>query len=172
MGTGDENKSPMKPGEVIRIAVFFLLGLLLMMWVQPLLYRQRVFGVIRSMPLNDWIDRYYVAAWIVFGVSVLFTVGWYLLLLYNQGTSYKTLKLVWHLGLFLLVVVVSMAVYFNNRDAAGNLIQETVLSMMGLLFLDSVIVLYWLPTVTSTPGLLKKKTVPMAKIVNHLMGRN
>ncbi|HIK36763.1 MAG: hypothetical protein NZ901_03410 [Geminocystis sp.] len=162
----------MKPGEIIRIAMFFLLGLLLMMWLQPLLYRQRVFGVLRSMPLNEWIGKYYVAAWIVFGVSVLFTVGWYFLLLYNQGAPSRTLKLIWYLGLFLLVVAVSLVVYFNNRDAAGNLIQETVVSLMGLLFLDSVIVLYWLPTVTSTPGLLKKKTVPMAKIVNHLMGRN
>ncbi|RMD67430.1 MAG: hypothetical protein D6822_08275, partial [Cyanobacteria bacterium J149] len=74
--------------------------------------------------------------------------------------------------LFILTVVVFLAMYFNNQDENGELIQETVVSMTGLFLFDSLFLLYWLPTVTSTPGLLKRKTVPFAIPINDLINRN
>lgn len=162
----------MKVGEIIRIIVFALVGFFVIMWLQPFLYEQRFFGVIKSIPIRDWIQQYYVAAWIVFGFSVLFTVLWYIILLKNQGGSADSFKLLWVVGAGLLVLVVSLAVYFNNQDENGELIQETMFSMLGLFLFDSLFLLYWLPTVTSTPGLLKRKTVPFAIPVNDLMNRN
>ncbi|MGI0482537.1 hypothetical protein ACN4EE_17360 [Geminocystis sp. CENA526] len=162
----------MKVGEIMRIIIFTLVGFVIMMWLQPLLYRQNFFGVIRSIPLQDWIQQYYLAAWIIFGFSVTFTVLWCVILLKNQNGNASTYKLLWYIGLFLLVVIVSITVYFNNQDKNGELIQETLLSMIGLFWFNSLFLLYWLPTVTSTPGLLKRRTVPLAILINDLMGRN
>lgn len=71
-----------------------------------------------------------------------------------------------------MTVVVFLAMYFNNQDENGELIQETVVSMTGLFLFDSLFLLYWLPTVTSTPGLLRRQTVPFAILVNDLIDRN
>ena len=162
----------MKIGEIIRIIVFSLIGLVLMFWIQPLLYEQRFFGVIRTVPYSEWINQYMLAAGIIFAVSFISTITWCVMLLKNQDGDPNFFKLVWYLGLFVLVVVISITVYFNNQDPRGELIQETLISMMALFFMDSVLILYWLPTVTSTPGLLRKRTVPGAKLVNGLINRN
>ena len=162
----------MKVGEIIRIIVFSLIGLVLMFWIQPLLYEQRFFGVIRTIPYREWINQYMLAAGIIFAVSFAFTIIWYVMLLRNQNGDANYFKLLWYLGLFILVIVISVTVYFNNQDPRGELIQETLISMIGLFFVDSILILYWLPTVTSTPGLLRKRTVPGAKLVNNLMNRN
>lgn len=162
----------MKVGEIIRIIIFALVGFILMMWLQPLLYEEKFFGVVKAIPFRDWITQYYLGAWIVFSFSMIFTVLWYVILLKNQNGSASSFKLLWYIGLFLLVIIVSIAVYFNNQDENGKLIQETLISMMGLFLFDSLFLLYWLPTVTSTPGLLKRKTVPLAIPINDLMSRN
>ena len=162
----------MKVGEIIRIIIFALVGFVLMMWLQPLLYEQKFFGVIKTIPLSDWIKQYYLAAWIIFGFSLTLTVLWYVILFKNQNGSSSTFKLMWYIGLFLLTVVVVVTMYLNNQDENGELIQETVISMTGLFLFDSLFVLYWLPTVTSTPGLLRRRTVPLAIPVNDLIGRN
>lgn len=162
----------MKVGEIIRIIIFALVGFVLMIWLQPLLYEQKFFGVIKTIPLSDWIKQYYLAAWIVFGFSLTFTILWYVILFKNQNGSSSTFKMLWYIGLFLLTVIVVVTMYFNNQDEKGELIQETVISMTGLFLFDSLFMLYWLPTVTSTPGLLKRRTVPLAIPINDLMGRN
>ncbi len=162
----------MKVGEIIRIIIFALVGFILMMWLQPLLYEQKFFGVIRSIPFSDWVKQYTLAAWIIFAFSLSFTILWYVVLLKNQHGNASSFKLLWYIGLLLLVIIVSATVYFNNQDQNGELIQETLISMMGLFLFNSLFLLYWLPTVTSTPGLLKKKTVPGAIMVNGLMNRN
>lgn len=162
----------MKVGEIIRIIVFTLFGLIMMMWLQPYLYEQRFFGVIKAIPFSQWINQYYFGAWIVFGFSFLFTVLWYIILLKNQGGSAGSFQLLWYIGFFILTVVAILAMYFNNQDQNGSLIQETVNSMTGLFLFDSLFLLYWLPTVTSTPGLLKRRTVPFPIPINGLMNRN
>lgn len=162
----------MKAGEIIRIIIFMLIGLVVMIWLQPYLYDQKVFGVIKSIPYSEWIKQYTLAAGIIFGFSMSFTIIWYILLLKNQNGSASTWKLVWYIGLFLLAIIVSVTVYFNNQDENGELISETLISMVLLFLVDSLFLLYWLPTVTSTPGLLKKRAVPGAILINSLMGRN
>ena len=162
----------MKAGEIIRIIIFMLIGLFVMIWLQPYLYDQVVFGVIKSIPYSEWIKQYTLAAGIIFGFFISFTIIWYILLLKNQNSSASTWKLVWYIGLFLLAIIVSVTVYFNNQDENGELISETLISMVLLFLVDSLFLLYWLPTVTSTPGLLKKRAVPGAIFINSLMGRN
>jgi hypothetical protein len=166
----------MKIGEIIRIIVLSILGYLIMMLGQPWLYDNKVFGVIKSIRFNKWLPLYNTAALIIFGFSVAFTVLWYILTLINQNDNNRGLwKLLWYIGLGLLVVVISISIYFNNQypegAQKGELISETLFSMIGLFLFDSLFLLYWLPTVTSTPGLLKNRVVPGSNIINGIIGR-
>lgn len=162
----------MKIGEIIRIIVFSILGYVMMMLVQPWLYDNNMLGVIKSIRFSDWLPQYNLAAAIVFGFSVTFTVLWYILTLINQNDENRGIwRLVWYIGLGLLVVIISISIYFNNQDENGELISETLFSMMGLFLFDSLILLYWLPTVSSTPGLLKNRVVPGSNMINNIIGR-
>ncbi len=163
----------MKAREIIQIIIFILIGLAFMFGLQPYLFDQRIlFGVVRSVTYSEWIEQYTLAAAIIFGISVIFTIIWCVLLLKNQDGSYSTWKAVWYVGLFVLTLIVIGTVYINNQDDNGELIRETFMPMTLWLLFDSLFLLYWLPTVTSTPGLLKKKAVPGAILINDLIGRN
>jgi hypothetical protein len=167
----------MKIGEIIRIIVFSIIGYVMMMLVQPWLYDSNALGVIKSIRFSDWLPQYNLAAAIVFGVSVTFTVLWYILTLINQNDNNRGLwKLIWYIGLGLLVVVISISIYFNNQyppdhKNQGELIYETLFSLIGLFLFDSLFLLYWLPTVTSTPGLFKNRVVPGSNVINGIIGR-
>lgn len=162
----------MKIGELIRIIVFGIIGGLTMSLLQPVLYKQNVFGIIQSFDFDKWVLKYNQAAFIVFTVSFAFTILWYIIALINQNDARRgPWRLLWYIGLGLLVLTVSLSVYFNNRDEKGELIDETLFSMMGLFLVNSLVLLYWLPTVTSTPGLLKKGVVPGSSMINGILGR-
>ncbi len=162
----------MKIGEIIRIIVISVIGYIMMMLVQPWLYENKVFAPFRKIRFNEWLPQYNRAALIVFGVSVVFTLLWYILTLINQkNADLGFWRLIWYLGLGLLVIVISVSIYFNNQDDKGNMIQETLFSLMGLFAVDSLFILYWLPTVTSTPGLFKHRVVPGSNVINDLIGR-
>ncbi len=167
----------MKIREIIQIIVFSILGYLIMMLLQPWLYDQNAFGIIKTIRFDKWLPLYNAAALIVFGFSVAFTVLWYILTLINQNDSNRGLwKLIWYIGLGLLVVVISVSIYFNNQyppghQDEGELIYETLFSMIGLFLFNSLFLLYWLPTVTSTPGLLKNRVVPGSNMINGIIGR-
>jgi len=168
----------MKIGEIIRIIIFSILGYLTMMLIQPWLYENKVFGVLKTIRFDKWLEQYNRAALIVFCVSLLFTILWYVFSLMtsnddNRGTG----QLVWYIGLGLLVIVISIAVYFNNQyppdhKDAGELIYETLFSMIGLFLFNSLFLLYWLPTVTSTPLKWKRRIVPGSIPINNIMNRN
>ena len=162
----------MKIGEIIRIIVFFLVGAVIMFYAQPWLYDNRFFGVLRSIRFNEWLPKYYVAAWIVFGFSVLLTTLWYIFTFINQKNPNLSMwRLVWYMGLGFLVIVISLSIYLNNQDDKGQMVQETLFSLAGLFLVDSLLILYWLPTVTSTPGLFKHRVVPGSNLINDLIGR-
>jgi len=84
----------MKVGEIIRIISCGLVGLIVMMWLQPYLYDQKFFGVIKSIPLSDWIKQYTLAAGIVFVFSFGFTILWYILTLKNQESDSNSFNVV------------------------------------------------------------------------------
>ncbi len=169
----------MKPGEIIRIIAFTILGWFVMLWLQPYLYDQKVFGIIKSVRFSEWLQRYNVAAYIVFGISVLFTVLWYVLTLIDQNDHNRgKWRLIWYIGLGLLVLVISLSVNLSlNVEVVRQgvekviFVKEALISMLGLFILNSLVLLYWLPTATSTPGLLKNGVVPGSGIINSIFGR-
>ena len=69
----------MKAPEIIRIIIFSLIGLIVMFLVQPFLYRSRILRI-SDIDVGTWINNYYNPGGIVvFVVSVLSTIIWYLM---------------------------------------------------------------------------------------------
>ncbi len=159
----------MKAGEIIRIIVFTITGLILMIWLQPLIYQNRMIPI-RDYPENSFevwlLDNYMIGAWIVFGVSVLATLIWSFMTARARvrGTlDVSQWQLVWWLLGLLPVMGICIALYFFNESA------DALLSLAGLFIFNGLIWLYWLPTATSSPGLFKH-IPPGAFLLRRLIG--
>ncbi|MDE5102773.1 MAG: hypothetical protein O4807_07225, partial [Trichodesmium sp. St19_bin2] len=69
----------MKTSEIIRIIIFSLIGLIVMFLLQPFFYRNRILRI-SDIDVEAWINNYYnPGGTIVFVVSVLSTIIWYLM---------------------------------------------------------------------------------------------
>jgi hypothetical protein len=94
---------------------------------------------------------YYQGAWLVFAFSVIATIAWYTLSAKAKimgGNDVAKWSVVWWLFLLLPVLSTLIAILlFNNKNA--------FVSLSGFYILDGVFLLYWLPTATSSPGLLR-----------------
>ena len=143
----------MKTSEIIRIIIFSLIGASIIFLVQPLLYRSR-FPILRisNMDVGTWINNHYIfGAGVVFVVSVLSTVIWCLITANakaHQAREVSQWMLVWWLFLLFPVLSICLAIglFKGSDDALGPL---------TIFFVFDILLLFWLPTATSTPGGLK-----------------
>ena len=147
----------MKTGEIIRVIVLSLFGAFLMFYVQPLIYRQGLLyrpsdvqnpeSLLQLFASGDYMN----AAVIVFFVSALATILWC-----NLATKSKANKMEeissWRLFWWLLglVPVLSIGVAIAMLPETHN---EARLSL-ALFFALDILIVFWLTTTTSTPGLL------------------
>ncbi|MDJ0716934.1 MAG: hypothetical protein QNJ54_22410 [Prochloraceae cyanobacterium] len=159
----------MKTGEIIRVIVLSLVGAILMFVVQPFLYKQ---GLIwepdvqnPEAALESWAsDEYMAAATFVFGASVFSTILWCVLT--AKSTAHRPDEIKhwilwwWVLG---LVPILSIGVAIGLL----NQIEEVRLSL-ALFFVLDILLLFWLTTATSTPGLLMY-TPPLAHQMRHFL---
>ncbi|ELS00617.1 hypothetical protein Xen7305DRAFT_00003180 [Xenococcus sp. PCC 7305] len=163
----------MKAGEIIRIIIFTVLGLILMFWLQPLIYTERYIRIsdysINGSPVGveTWVaNNYMVGAGIVFGFSLFATLCWY----FSTGrakvkdaSDVARWNIVWWLlGLLPIIGIVIALIFFTNSD-------DALLSLTGLFIFNGLFLLYWLPTATSSPGSFKY-TPPGAMLVRRLIG--
>ncbi|MGK7877638.1 MAG: hypothetical protein AB4426_31350 [Xenococcaceae cyanobacterium] len=156
----------MKAGEIIRIIVFSVLGFLLMFYIQPMIYQNRMIRI-SDVPLNTWLgDNYTAGALLVFGVSVIATVLWYILAatakVRGANDVFRWQVVWWMLGLLPLLGIFIALLFFNESDDAR-------LSLAGFFIFNGIFLLYWLPTATSSPGLLKH-IPPGAFLLRRLIG--
>lgn len=159
----------MKPSEIIRVIVLSLVGAILMFAIQPWIYKQ---GLIwtpnQSDPqtaLNNWASRDYLgAALFVFGVSVTCTILWSVLTAKSNAHRPNEIRQ-WSLWWWLLGLVpllsIGVAIGFLNQIAELRL-------SLALFFVLDIMILYWLTTATSTPGLLIE-TPPLARQLRYLI---
>ncbi|MEA5572383.1 hypothetical protein [Calothrix sp. UHCC 0171] len=140
----------MKTIEWFRIIAFSLIGLVIMLWGQPLLYRSQfgIFATKKIGSIEGWIVNFYIpGAMLVFGVCVASTLLWYFLAARAQprtaGDRHQW-QLVWMAILFLPVLSIGLALYLYNYK------NEAVLSRATLFILDAAF-LYWFITATSSP---------------------
>lgn len=159
----------MKRGEIIRLIIFILLGALSMFYLQPLAYTARY------IPVGDYIggsveawvaNNYYIIAAIVFGVSLFATLFWYF---NTANATVRTSSDVarwqivwWLLGLLPMIAIAASVIILNESD-------DALLSLTGFLVFDGLILLYWLPTATSSPKSFKY-TPPGALLLRRLIG--
>ncbi len=159
----------MKTSEIIRVIVLSLIGAILMFAVQPFFYKQ---GVIWEPNVQDpetalegWSSgEYMTAAMFVFVVSVFSAILWCVLA--NKSKAHrqdevKPWSLVWWLLGLVPVLSIGVAIGFFNQ------VEEVRLSL-AIFFVLDILLLFWLTTATSTPGLLMY-TPPLARQIRNFL---
>ncbi len=155
----------MKISEWIRIIAFSLIGLVVMLWGQPLLYRSQ-FSIFATNidNLEAWIANYYIpGAILVLGFSVVSTLLWYFMAARAQpqkAHDRHQWQVTWWVILFFPVLGICLSLYFYNYKS------QAILSRTTLFILD-VAFLYWFTTATSSPRELMY-TPPGAFILRRL----
>lgn len=142
----------MLPGEIARIVIITVVGGLLMFIAQPQIYNAQIIVVDLPLGMNTakWLETSYIpAVSIVFGTALFATILWVALTLSAKvQTSEEILswQLTWWLiGLIPLVgIVIALGLYSKGA-----------LYSLTALFVFDALLLYWLPTATSTSGLFK-----------------
>jgi hypothetical protein len=156
----------MKATEITRIIIIFLLGAVAMFLIQPWFYNNKLIRI-SDIPVNTWISEYYTTgAGIVFVASLLTTIFWTFMAAKARAKSANDIskwRLMWWLLLLLPIISIIIAIaFFKGSD-------DALLSFTGFLILDGIFLLYWLPTVTSSPGDLKY-IPPGAFFIRRLIG--
>ncbi|MTJ47585.1 hypothetical protein [Dolichospermum sp. UHCC 0259] len=156
----------MKPWEIIRIIIFSIIGAAVMFLGQRLIYENQIIPI-QKVPLNTWLGTdYTTASLIMFAVCIVVTLIWCILAAtsrFNDGGSTGRWMLMWWLLGLLPMASIGFTVFFINRS------DEAQLSLMGFFVLDTLL-LYWLPTATSSPEAVKY-IPPGAFLLRHqLMG--
>ncbi|MBO3463175.1 hypothetical protein G7B40_029165 [Aetokthonos hydrillicola Thurmond2011] len=155
----------MKAGEITRIAVFSVLGAGIMFFVQPWVYENRIIRISDVSP-DVWLEESYTSGAItVFAVSVISTLIWYLTAAKARvkgSADVERWRLFWWIFLLLPIASICIAIGFFNQS------QDALLSLTALYIFD-IILVFWLPTATSSPGLLMYLP-PGAFILRRLLG--
>ncbi|MDJ0662349.1 MAG: hypothetical protein QNJ42_23110 [Crocosphaera sp.] len=157
--------------ELIRIIIISIIGAILMFGIQPLLYKQ---GLIWEPDIQDpraalesWVSRdYTIAAFWVFGVSLICAIFWYIMT--NKSQAHRPDEInQWRLWWWLigLIPLISIGVAIG----IFNQVPELRLSL-AFFFLIDILIVFWLTTATSTPGLLMY-TPPLAPQLRDLLSR-
>jgi hypothetical protein len=139
----------MKTIEWLRITGFSIIGAIIMLYGQPLLYSNK-FSIFATNVENieEWITNFYIpGAMLVFGFCVASTLIWYFLAARAQprtASDRHRWQLVWMAILILPVLSIGLALYLYNYK------NEAVLSRATLFILDAAF-LYWFITATSSP---------------------
>jgi hypothetical protein len=156
----------MKPWEIVRIIIFTVIGAALMFLGQRLIYENQIVPI-QKISLDSWLAAdYTTAALIMFGVCMFSTIVWCVLAAtskFTDGSKTGSWMLLWWLLGLLPMAGIAITVFFINRS------DEAQISLMGFFVLDTLL-LYWLPTATSSPEAVKY-IPPGAFLLRHqLMG--
>lgn len=154
----------MKTNEIIRIILSILFGYIFMFYLQPLIYENGIISLGQA-DKDIWLLDYYQGAWLVFAISVISTVAWSVLAAKAKtkgGRDVSNWSVIWWLFLLLPVLSTLIAILLFNEKYA-------LVSLSGLYLLDGVFFLYWLPTATSSPGLLRN-IPPGSRLLRDLIG--
>jgi hypothetical protein len=151
--------------DVIRIFSVTLAGAIIVFLLQPWLYQSGILAI-TDVDVETWIaEKYMVGAAIVFGTALVATTLWYLSALRAKVTAFNetsSMRIIWAVLFLIPIVGICVALFFYNGS------NEALLSLTAFYVVD-VLVLYWLATAISSPGLLKF-IPPGSFTVRHLMG--
>lgn len=134
--------------ELTRILAFTIFGFIFIFLVQPWLFQKQIL-LIADQDVSTWlVTQYQRAAYLVAGISMLSTLFWCLMSSRAQILTVKEnsqWRLLWWLIFLAPVLSIGAALVFFNtsRDAQP---------WLALLFFADVLILFWLPTATSSPA--------------------
>lgn len=157
----------MKAREIIWIVIFGLCGFFLMFFLQPWIYENRIIPI-KDVPVSEWLsDSYTAGTGLVFAASMLATVIWYVLAANAKvPTAAETDRWrVWWWMLLLLPIIsicLSISPVFNSS-------KDALVSLTGFYIFDAILILYWLPTGSSSPSLLMY-IPPGARLLRGIFG--
>lgn len=141
----------MKLSEAIRIIVLVSVGIVLMFFGQPALFKGGIIPI-TDVPVDAWIQNdYMMAARIIFAVCLVCTILWCVLTARAriEGSHHvDPWFLTWWVIGFFPIVAIGIALYFFNRS------EQAVLFLTAFWIID-VLLLYWLTTAIATPRQLK-----------------
>ena len=159
----------MSTGGIIRVILLSLVGAIFMFVVQPFIYKQGLIWEPNVLDpeaaLEAWSSgEYMAAALFVFGVSILSTILWCVLATKSKAHRPDEIKQ-WSLWWWVLglVPIISIGVAIGLL----NQIEEVRLSL-AIFFVLDILLLFWLTTATSTPGLLMY-TPPLARQIRNFL---
>lgn len=143
----------MRPAALVRNIILIVLGSVLMFYLQPLLYENRIF-LTGDQVVEVWLDEVYnSSALLVYAVSIASTALWYFWGARSDviaGKEFSRCRVLWGcIGFAPILSIIAVLVFFNTGDN-----QAAQVSLTGLLILD-ILVLFWLPTATSSPDAVK-----------------
>ena len=133
---------------------------------QPWFYDNRIIRI-SDVPISTFIgEDYTTGAGIVFAVALLTTILWTFMAAKAKAKSAAEIskwRLIWWLLVLLPILSIIVSIAFFNRS------DDALLSLTAFLVIDGIFLLYWLPTVTSSPGDLKY-IPPGAFFIRRLIG--
>lgn len=155
----------MKTSEIIRIIVISVVGGVLTLYIQPWVYQNRWIRV-ADVSLNQWLSNYYMTgAWIVFLTGLAATLIWSVATARAKASGAVDVfrwQVVWFILGLLPLVGICIGIWI------GSVSNDALLTLTLFFIIDGLFLLYWLPTVTSTPGLFRN-IPPGAPLVRNLI---
>lgn len=142
--------------ELIRLSVLALLGLYLMFDLQPWLFKEGIIPV-NDVDVVSWVSEgYQVGATLVFAVSFISALVWYVLAMIDKNQSSQDVsdnKWLWYVLLFISVVGIFGGVYLARESEEAR---WYLIAMFGL----NIYLVFWLGTAVSSPR--ARKFVPLS----------
>ncbi|MEM9214906.1 MAG: hypothetical protein AAGD25_11235 [Cyanobacteria bacterium P01_F01_bin.150] len=140
----------MKPLELVRIIAIIVVGIILVLVGQPWLYRSNII-FLDVFDLEQWLaTEYLTSSYWVLGAAVVSTFVWYFAAASAKplkATDTASWRLLWWGILFVPIISVGIALFLQTSD--------TTRYWLAVMYIFDVMILYWLPTASSSPGSTK-----------------
>jgi hypothetical protein len=153
-------------GDLIRIFCVALAGAVLVFLAQPWLFQSGIIAI-TDVDVETWLaEKYTIGVSIVYGTALFATLIWYLIAAkarVSTAADVSKLRPLWGVLLLLPIVGICVALYFFNNS------NEALLWLTFFYIVDAVVV-YWLATAISSPGLLKYVPPGSMTLRNSLPG--
>ena len=157
----------MKPNELIRIIVITIVGIVLVLLGQPLLYRNDIIYIdyVEFLDADGWLATEYMrSSYLVLAAAIIATVVWCFLAARAKPLTAKDTsnwRLLWWLLLLLPIVSIGVALWLQTETSTRV--------SLALLYTVDILILYWLTTASSSPS-HTKYLPPVSMTIRNIVG--
>jgi hypothetical protein len=145
--------------EIIRLFVFPILGALVMFVFQPALYQNQMIRL-TDVKVDKWLPNgYYPPATLVFGCAIFAALVW---CIWNtmspppSNMASRQRSVAWWALSLIPIFSIAGGVFWSRKAVLGDTNGSDMATLTLIFFFAiDVLLLYWLTTATSTPGLAK-----------------